>query len=193
MEFPSLKWRALKGNSSTNCSEISEMNVTRGLQAHSRNLSSSSRPSQDPGGSLLVHGSKYNIVFFVYFVHRGEMAYLYFLHLLAKRAQGFASEASTGDFCHPCVKNQLRVVATLTNLPSVKLLLQTCFKLALHRLLPDGNSKFLRGTLLFLLTAILVPEHAPSLWQVTWSFQSIFPKTFIYFLQFAWQNSVFEY
>lgn len=38
------------------------------------------------GGCLLVHGSKY-IVFFVYFVHRREMAYLYFLHLLAKRAQ----------------------------------------------------------------------------------------------------------
>lgn len=39
------------------------------------------------GGSLLVHGSEYNIVFFVYFVHRGEMAYLCFLHLLVKRAQ----------------------------------------------------------------------------------------------------------
>lgn len=99
-----------------------ELNVTRRLQAHSRDLSPGSRPSQDQGVSSSPSLQMQHCFLCVFCAQRKNGPFV-FSPLVGKTGPALSQKSRWAIFCHPCIKNQLQVIATLTNLTSVEIFL----------------------------------------------------------------------
>lgn len=94
-----------------------EMDEMQRLQAHSRNLSSSSRPSRTQGISACPPLQLQHHFLCVFYA---EEKWPIFIFSTWQNGPSFTSEIPTSDFCHPCIKNQLQATTTLTTFSSVK-------------------------------------------------------------------------
>lgn len=120
-EFQSLKWGALRGNSATSCSEISDVLTQKWMRrGGSRRTPGICPQVPGPAGTQGISACpplQLQHPFFCAFC--AEEKWPIFIFSTWQNGPSFTSEISTGDFCHPCIKNELQVTTTLTTFPSV--------------------------------------------------------------------------